>query len=305
MKKLYILFSLIFVSGLTAQTTVPYSQQAGNYDAFLLDGGGNYDSGSDQLGMWANFDAKQSASWKTFTDDGTTTGVPTTMANGDSFTITVSATRAYGQIGMALLASPTATTGWLDRHNNYAVQVNLNGESSGSYMPWEVVSQGLTTDVSSISGSTSYADYKFKFTLVTATTMEVSVNDGVDVFNVTLDKTGITGYCIYLSDDWNGSSNADIFWKQTSEYTYAALSSNDFETRKFTISPNPVHNSFSINKDINKLQVFNLSGKLIKEFKGNFSKGTPFDISNFSQSLYITKIEGLNGSIETSKLVKL
>jgi hypothetical protein len=228
------------------------------------------------------------------------------MSVGDSFTITVSATRAYGQIGIALLASPTATTGWLDRHNNYALQVNMNGEASGSYMPWEIVSQGGTINASSINGSTSYADFKFKFTLTGATTMEVDINDGTEVFNVTLDKTNITSYCVYLSDDWNGSTNADVFWKQPTEYTYAmTLSNNAFNLKdKFSVFYNPSNNTLKINSSLKNLMIYDINGKLIKEFKGEFRKNIEFNLSDLHPSIYILKATNNSGNQQTTKLVK-
>ncbi|MGM5469473.1 hypothetical protein ACS386_04290 [Flavobacteriaceae bacterium LMO-SS05] len=207
--------------GLNAQTTVNYPQQVANYNALFSDGGGQFDNGATEFGMWANIGgtAKQSVAWRSFTEDGTTTGTPSTMAIGDSFTITLSATQAsFGVIGLALLSSPS-TTNWADRISNYAVQVNLNG-NSGANDPWELVSSGGTINPSTIGGSTSYADFKFKFTLDTATTMTVSMNDGAETFNITLNNTDITGYSVYFADDWNGVANANIYWKPTTEYTY-------------------------------------------------------------------------------------
>jgi len=305
MKKIYFLLCAMVALGLGAQTTINYPQDPGHYTNFE-DGGSTYDNGSGAMGMWANFNAKQVAAFRNFTVTGLPGGTPSTMAIGDSFTITVSATRAYGQIGIALLASPSATSGWLDRHNNYAVQVNLNGEASGSYMPWELVSQGGTIDASSINGSTSYADFKFKFTLTGATSMEVDMNDGTEVFNVTLDKPDITSFCVYLSDDWNGSANADVFWKQTTEYTYAMTLSNNTQEleNNATIFPNPAHNSIKINTTINSLMIYDINGKLVKEFKGEFDVMSEFNLSNLDSGIYILNIINNNGNKQISKLVK-
>lgn len=310
MKKLYFLSIYFLVSsfGLNAQTTVPYPQRVANYSAFFSDGGGAFDSGADQFGMWANGGgAKQSVAWRSFTEDGTTTGTPSTMAVGDSFSITVSATQAsFGVIGLALLSSPSATSTWADRINNYAVQVNLNG-NGGANDPWEVVSTVGTVDVSSIGGSTSYADFKFKFTLDTANTMTVSINDGAETFNVTLNNTDITGYSVYFADDWNGVANADIFWKPTTEYTYAIPLSTD-ETilgASLKLYPNLVNTSFKINTSVNDLRIYDLTGKLVKTFSGEFSKNENYDITNLNQGLYLVKLENNNGQSLTSKLVKL
>lgn len=305
MKKFYFLLCVLIALSLGAQTTINYPQNPSHYTNFE-DGGGTYDNGSGAMGMWANFNAKQVAAFRNFTVTGLPGGTPSTMAIGDSFTITVSATRAYGQIGIALLASPSATSGWLDRHNNYAVQVNLNGEASGSYMPWEVVSEGGTIDASSINGSTSYADYKFKFTLTGATSMEVDMNDGTEVFNVTLDKPDITSFCVYLADDWNGSTNADVFWKQTTEYTYSMTLSNNTQEieNNATIFPNPAHNNIKIDTTVNSLMIYDINGKLVKEFNGEFDAMSEFNLSNLDSGIYILNIINSKGNKQISKLVK-
>lgn len=306
MKKLYLLIFLISSISLIAQTTVPYAQRAANYNTFFSDGGGNFDSDADKFGMWANFDAKQSVAWRSFTEDGTTTGTPSTMAIDDSFTLTVSATQAYGVIGMALLSSPTAKASWADRINNYAVQVNLNG-NSGAYDPWEVVSTGGTIDASTIGGSsTTYADFKFKFTLLTATTMEVSINDGAETFTVTLNNTNITGYSIYLADDWSGVDNEDIFWKPVTEYTYAiTLGTSEFTSDfEFSVFPNPVKDSFTLNTKVKELNIYDITGKVVELFR-EIRKGQPVDISNLNKGIYIMTVENDLGQKMSSKLVKL
>ncbi|RIA08620.1 putative secreted protein (Por secretion system target) [Flavobacteriaceae bacterium MAR_2010_72] len=306
MKKLYMYLFLVAPFILKAQTTINYPQRVANYGAFFTDSGGNFDSGADEFGMWANGGgAKQSVAWRSFTEDGTTTGTPSTMAVGDSFTITVSATQAsFGVIGCALLSSPT-TTSWADRISNYAVQVNLNG-NSGANDPWEVVSSGGTVSPSSIGGSDTYADFKFEFTLTSATTMTVSMNDGAETFNITLNNTDITGYSVYIADDWNGTANANIFWKPTTEYTYATTLStkNSIANASLKASPNPVKSSFRVNAIVNNLKLYDVSGKLVKTFEGHFSEHNDFDISELNQGLYFAKIETNSGQTSTSKLIK-
>lgn len=306
MKKIYCFLFFILSLGLSAQTTVQYPQRQANYNAFFSDSGGYFDNGADEFGMWANGGgAKQSVAWRAFTETGLIDGTPSTMAVGDSFTITVAATQAsYGQIGVALLSNPS-TTSWDDRISNYAVQVNLNG-NTGANDPWEVVSSGGTVNASSIGGSQTYADFKFKFTLNSTTTMTVSINDGAETFNVTLNNTNITGYSVYFADDWNGATNANIYWKPTTEYTYAVtLGIEDANFDNFKLYPNLVKSTFKINKSVTSVRIFDLTGKLVKTFKGNFSTTDTFDISGLTQNMYLAKIEAANGQIATSKLIKL
>lgn len=304
MKKIYTLLFLCTTLYLNAQTTVNYSQKAENYQIYSS-GAGIYNDGTENIGMWANYDAKEVVGFRNFTETGLPGGTASTMAIGDSFTITLSATRAYGQIGIALLSSPTSTTTWLDRHNNYAVQVNMNG-NTGSYDPIEIVSNAGTVDVSTISGSTTYADFKFTFTLLTNTTMAVSINDGAAVYNVTLNNTNITGYSIYLADDWNGSVNANIYWKPTTEYVYAStLSASEFvQEQQVSLAPNPTNNSFTVNKEISNLEIFDITGKLVKSYAGNFTKNSNFTVSDLSKGIYLVQVKNMSGQLSTTKLIK-
>ena len=309
MKKHSLLMTVLLIgSMLHAQTTVNYPQRVANYEQFFTDSGGSFDSGADELGMWANGGgAKQSVAWRTFRDTGLPGGTPTVMGINDSFSITVSATQAsFGQIGVALLSSPSSTSSWADRHSNYAVQVNLNG-NSGANDPWEVVSTGGTVDASSIGGSTSYADFKFTFTLTSATTMTVSINDGAETFNITLNNQDITGYSVYFADDWNGVANANIYWKPTTEYIYApTMSLQDHEGNTvLKLSQDREEETFSVNKNVTQLDIFDLSGKMIRSFKGQFSETYTYDISSLAKTLYIVRIETNSGQHQATKLVKL
>lgn len=49
--------------------------------------------------------------------------------------------------------------------------------------------------------------------------------------------------------------------------------------------PNPAHTSFKINKPINSLSIYDLTGKQIK----SFNEDKPFDVSDLCQGIYIVK----------------
>lgn len=69
--------------------------------------------------------------------------------------------------------------------------------------------------------------------------------------------------------------------------------------------PNPTSTSFQMNKAVESVTIFDVTGKRVKTFKGNFTKGHGFNISNLPKSLYL--IESINdfGVKHTSKLIKL
>lgn len=85
----------------------------------------------------------------------------------------------------------------------------------------------------------------------------------------------------------------------------STLSLNDFEQTAITIYPNPVNSSFKINKNVSELYIYDITGKLVKEFKGDFISNIPFDISDLTQSMYLIKIRNNQGQEFTSKLIKL
>ena len=53
MRKIYILVFMASNLVIGAQT-INYPQRVANYDATFTDGGGNFDDGTENFGMWAN-----------------------------------------------------------------------------------------------------------------------------------------------------------------------------------------------------------------------------------------------------------
>lgn len=69
--------------------------------------------------------------------------------------------------------------------------------------------------------------------------------------------------------------------------------------------PNPTSESFQINKYVESVSIFDLTGKEVKSFKGNFDKGHTFNISDLSSSIYLAKINSNLDEQFTLKIVKL
>jgi 1,4-alpha-glucan branching enzyme len=85
----------------------------------------------------------------------------------------------------------------------------------------------------------------------------------------------------------------------------SVLSLDDDELFGFTIYPNPSSVSFSVNLNVSNVEIYDLSGKLVKSFKGEFTKAETFDISNLNTGMYMVKVENVNNQTMTSKLIKL
>lgn len=75
----------------------------------------------------------------------------------------------------------------------------------------------------------------------------------------------------------------------------ATLSNENFLLKEFAVYPNPVKSSFKINIQTNNIVIFNVNGKKIKEFSGNFKPGTSFSITGIKKGFYLLKADNKNG----------
>ena len=61
--------------------------------------------------------------------------------------------------------------------------------------------------------------------------------------------------------------------------------------------PNPAQESFYLNKPVQEVTIHDITGKLIRTFKGNFNSNHRFDVSGISTGLYIVTLEGDLGAV--------
>ena len=86
----------------------------------------------------------------------------------------------------------------------------------------------------------------------------------------------------------------------------STLSVDDFETVSgIAIYPNPANDTFTINSNISSLNIYDITGKLISEYRGSLQKGELFDVSELKQGIYILKLENNLGQKSSTKLIKL
>lgn len=85
----------------------------------------------------------------------------------------------------------------------------------------------------------------------------------------------------------------------------ANLSTDNIEvnSEKISVTPNPVSSSFSLNINSEKVKIYDLTGKLIKEFSGKFSAIHQFNIKELPKGIYILDIEAKNRK-SSAKLIK-
>ncbi|WP_348824242.1 alpha-amylase family glycosyl hydrolase [Flavobacterium aestuarii] len=83
------------------------------------------------------------------------------------------------------------------------------------------------------------------------------------------------------------------------------LATADFEMMKdIFISPNPASNYFSLNTDTAKIQIYSISGQLIKTFNKPHGKDYQYSISDLSTGLYFVKIYNNDNQIKVMKFIK-
>jgi len=65
----------------------------------------------------------------------------------------------------------------------------------------------------------------------------------------------------------------------------------------FKLYPNPTNDLFYINSEIKSLEIYDLLGKLIKVYDGNFESNYPFSVENINPGNYIVKASNHEGII--------
>ena len=106
-----------------------------------------------------------------------------------------------------------------------------------------------------------------------------------------------------IINNWLLNANNNIV--ETAAECSTVLSTDDFNQNTFNIYPNPSRTSFSVNVNVSNVEVYDLTGKLVKSFKGSFTRTDSFDVSSLNSGMYMVKVQNDTNQIMTTKLVKL
>lgn len=103
--------------------------------------------------------------------------------------------------------------------------------------------------------------------------------------------------------------NAPIFINAGQFFVYgnklSSLGISEMEaTKVITLSPNPTSNYFTLTLDTNKVDIYSITGQLVKSYKSNFTSESQFEISDLKNGIYLVKISDTNDRETTLKLVK-
>ena len=199
--------------------TVTLTMQDASFPTQVNNGGDFFNNGSTELGMWANTGSKQTAGWANLGTSGFG-GTARNLQVGDVFTITVAATRAFGQIGFSLNNGGTQGTSYDNRTSGSRLYINTD-----NYGSWYVggLSGGATSTLNYTPSQDTFRDYQFKIFITSETTgyAELWVNNSYysTANNLTLGGTAgenISALSIYGADMWDGNNSENAYWKQTS-----------------------------------------------------------------------------------------
>jgi hypothetical protein len=85
----------------------------------------------------------------------------------------------------------------------------------------------------------------------------------------------------------------------------STLSNPDLEiTENVFLIPNPTRNYFSVSIATQKVEVFSITGQLVKSFQNSFTSDSVFDISDLDNGVYLVKTSDEYNRVQTLKLVK-
>lgn len=85
----------------------------------------------------------------------------------------------------------------------------------------------------------------------------------------------------------------------------AALGVEDFNAMEFVaLSPNPANNYFTINANTEKVEIFSITGQLVKSFNNGQLMDYQYDVADLTNGVYLVKATDETNHSKTMKLIK-
>ena len=86
----------------------------------------------------------------------------------------------------------------------------------------------------------------------------------------------------------------------------SVLSTEEFQNTSNTLSlyPNPASDSFKLDKRVEEVHIYDVTGKQIKTFQGGFTAGHSFDVSELTRALYLVKVVSDKGTTTKRLLIE-
>lgn len=115
----------------------------------------------------------------------------------------------------------------------------------------------------------------------------------------TVDIIGVSKNTCYIPTGTN--TKLDVL---ETDCSTLGIDQANINSTQIKLYPNPVSSVFKINLEVEELNVYDIAGKIVKQFKGSFKKDSNFDISNLAKGMYFVKAKSVDGMESTLKLVK-
>lgn len=119
----------------------------------------------------------------------------------------------------------------------------------------------------------------------------------------------IEGEASWDNGEWTGDPNRDVSVDSaavTEDKVWGLLSGiHNPSVQSFSVYPNPVNDDLILQdvRDANLIEVYNISGELVKRFEQVTSESLNINTSDFTQGIYMVSIHR-NGVIHTAKFLK-
>lgn len=85
----------------------------------------------------------------------------------------------------------------------------------------------------------------------------------------------------------------------------ALLSTDDFLfTTTLTLAPNPTTDYFTLNVAVERVEIYSMTGQLVKTFNNSYTKEFLFDVNDLNRGIYLVKAFNENNQNKVMKLVK-
>lgn len=86
----------------------------------------------------------------------------------------------------------------------------------------------------------------------------------------------------------------------------AALAIANFESKDNAVYlyPNPVDSYFTLNNDVNKVEIFSIGGQLLKTIKTNSGTNFQYGVSDLAQGIYVVKAYNQEEQVKVMKFIK-
>ncbi len=97
--------------------------------------------------------------------------------------------------------------------------------------------------------------------------------------------------------------NAGQYFVYGNKLPNLSISDNEI-TKTISLSPNPTSNYFTLSATTTNVEIYSMTGQLVKNFKSNFSSESQFEIGDLTNGIYLVKVTDTSDREVTLKLVK-